>query len=193
MNVPPKEGKLCCTCYNPTARLEIILRVARKKPGGLSPLIRENCWRTAAVCARRKGIRCTHQWLVRSDWLNPFRTAVPFWGQSSQIPSSWSPKRDCGTERVKLGVTFRVRVISSYRFVSHTAAAINNLLEYRPGVKVVSYPPESGLRTFLWSGLWCRDWASDWLLIGLSTFRVRRSCGAYPWIHMRGIGVVRVV
>ena len=34
--------------------------------------------------------------------INPFRTAVPFWGQSSQFISSLSPKRDCGPKRVKI-------------------------------------------------------------------------------------------
>ena len=34
----------------------------------------------------------------------PFRTAVPFWGQTSQISSSLSPKRDCGSKAVKLGI-----------------------------------------------------------------------------------------
>ena len=34
-------------------------------------------------------------------FLNPSRTAVPFWGQTIQIPSSLPPKRDCGTKRVK--------------------------------------------------------------------------------------------
>ena len=37
--------------------------------------------------------------------INPFRTAVPFWGQTSQIPSSLSPKRDCGAIRVNRGRT----------------------------------------------------------------------------------------
>ena len=32
--------------------------------------------------------------------VNPFRTAVPFWGQSSQISSSFVPKRDCGSKGV---------------------------------------------------------------------------------------------
>ena len=32
----------------------------------------------------------------------PFSTAVPFWGQTIQIPSSLSPKRDCGPKRVKI-------------------------------------------------------------------------------------------
>ena len=35
-------------------------------------------------------------------WLNPLRTAVPFWGQTSQVPSSMSPKRDCGTKSVEI-------------------------------------------------------------------------------------------
>ena len=35
------------------------------------------------------------------EWLlNPFRTAVPFWGQTNQISSSLSPKRDCGCKGV---------------------------------------------------------------------------------------------
>ena len=33
--------------------------------------------------------------------VNPLRTAVSFRGQSSQIPSSLSPKRECGAKRVK--------------------------------------------------------------------------------------------
>ena len=32
--------------------------------------------------------------------VNPFRTAVPFWGQTTQISSSLSPKRDSGSKRV---------------------------------------------------------------------------------------------
>ena len=34
--------------------------------------------------------------------VNPFRTAVPFWGQTRQILSSLSPKRDCGRKRVNI-------------------------------------------------------------------------------------------
>ena len=30
----------------------------------------------------------------------PFRTAVPFWGQTTQIPSNLSPKWDCSSKRV---------------------------------------------------------------------------------------------
>ena len=36
--------------------------------------------------------------VVRSIY--PFRTAVSFWGQTSQVPSTLSPKRDCGSKRV---------------------------------------------------------------------------------------------
>ena len=32
---------------------------------------------------------------------NPFSTGVPFWGKNTLIPSSLSPKRDCGSKRVK--------------------------------------------------------------------------------------------
>ena len=30
--------------------------------------------------------------------VNPSRTSVPFWGQTTQISSSLSPKRDCGSK-----------------------------------------------------------------------------------------------
>ena len=33
--------------------------------------------------------------------VNPFRTAVPFWGQTPQILSDVSPKRDRGPKRAK--------------------------------------------------------------------------------------------
>ena len=32
--------------------------------------------------------------------MNPFSTAVPFWGRTIHISSSLSPKRDCGPKRV---------------------------------------------------------------------------------------------
>ena len=63
--------------------------------------------------ARSCGVRCefvnhgrgftTKSWNTKS--LNPFRTAVSFWGQSSQISSSFVPKRDCGSKGVKLDPT----------------------------------------------------------------------------------------
>ena len=44
--------------------------------------------------------------------LNPFRTAVPFWGQTSQILCSLSPKRDCGNK----GANGRLFSSSSLRY-----------------------------------------------------------------------------
>ena len=34
------------------------------------------------------------------DAINPFRTAVPFWGQTTWTLNGLSPKRDCGSKRV---------------------------------------------------------------------------------------------
>ena len=38
---------------------------------------------------------------VCTPLINPFRTAVPFWGQTTWILNGLSPKRDCGSKRVK--------------------------------------------------------------------------------------------
>ena len=47
-------------------------------------------------------IVCFVGWLVRNMMgYYPFRTAAPVWGQISQIPSSLSPKRDCGPKGIK--------------------------------------------------------------------------------------------
>ena len=43
-----------------------------------------------------KGAIGTVLGLQRGGGLTPFRTAVPFWGRSTQILSSFFPKRDCG-------------------------------------------------------------------------------------------------
>ena len=40
----------------------------------------------------------------RQALVNPFRTAVPVWGQTTQTSSSLSPKRDCGSVGVKIKV-----------------------------------------------------------------------------------------
>ena len=43
-----------------------------------------------------------HGLLREHDLLDPFRTAVPFWGQSTQNLTDLSPKRDCSlNKRVK--------------------------------------------------------------------------------------------
>ena len=52
--------------------------------------------------------------------LNPFRTTVPLWGQTTQISSSLPPKRDCGSKGVK-----GARNIS--RFLSKKPRAVLNI------------------------------------------------------------------
>ena len=42
--------------------------------------------------------------------VNPFRTVVSFWGRSTQILSSLSPKRDCSPKRVKRTRFYRRRL-----------------------------------------------------------------------------------
>ena len=37
---------------------------------------------------------------VYINTISPFRTAVPFWGQTTQILINLSPNRDCGPKRV---------------------------------------------------------------------------------------------
>ena len=44
--------------------------------------------------------------------VNPSRTAVPFWGQTTQIISNLSPKRDCGPKRVNTAVLIVIVVKS---------------------------------------------------------------------------------
>ena len=39
--------------------------------------------------------------------VNPFSTAVPFWGQTSQFSSVLSPKRDCGPKGAKFSTSSR--------------------------------------------------------------------------------------
>ena len=65
-----------------------------------------------------------HSWpsvsYSRSDTLNPFRTAVPFWGQTRQISSSLSPNRDCGLKRDSQ--------VSAVAYCTHTVYTTNNTL-----------------------------------------------------------------
>ena len=51
------------------------------------------------VTARDQHASAKHTSKTRSR-LDPFRTAVPFWGQTTQISSSLSPKRGCGSKEV---------------------------------------------------------------------------------------------
>ena len=55
--------------------------------------------------------------------LNPFRTAVPFWGQTTQISSSVSPKRDSGSKRVKAcSISYDCQ---SHHLYSYSSSSIN--------------------------------------------------------------------
>ena len=68
--------------------------------------------------------------------LNPFRAAVLFWGQTSQIPSSSSPKRDCGSKGVN---TWHIYIVEDLR-------------EFRATEGSTEVAPLSfGVETALWS------------------------------------------
>ena len=59
-----------------------------------------------------------------STGCNPFRTAVPFWGQITQSLTDLSPKRDCSTKRVYsvgvMGSIFRRTYVWSFYFANVT-------------------------------------------------------------------------
>ena len=57
--------------------------------------------------------------------LNPFRTAVPFWGHSIQTSSSLSPKRDCGSKRVN--ITMFLFVVAHRHSVRETQSSSKNV------------------------------------------------------------------
>ena len=63
--------------------------------------------------------------------LDPFRTAVPFWGQNSQIPSSLSPERDCTPKRVKRRP--RVRTYQTPGQITRQGAHLARLRACRQG------------------------------------------------------------
>ena len=55
---------------------------------------------------------------------NPFKTAVPFWGQTTLIPSILSPKRDCSPEWVeRLGSAAKdvSRVLKCFKSIGRSA------------------------------------------------------------------------
>ena len=61
------------------------------------------CEILTGICGKNRGTFKTPPPLGSVDtYINPFRTAVQscFYGQTSQIPSSLSPKRDCGSKGV---------------------------------------------------------------------------------------------
>ena len=78
--------------------------------------------------------------------LNPFRTAVPFWGQTSQIPSSLSPKRDWGSKRVKLATKHPTITVRSSCFCNTSGRHLSPP-EWMEGVK-----PSQGINYALVAG-----------------------------------------
>ena len=50
--------------------------------------------------ARRFFDECVSRGKISGVVLNPFRTAVPVWGQSSQTVSTSSPERDCSPQSI---------------------------------------------------------------------------------------------
>ena len=56
-------------------------------------------------------------WRRLTMCLNPFRTAVPFWGQPTQILSYLSEKRDRGSKRVNFPQAVRIQFIVCFLFL----------------------------------------------------------------------------
>ena len=58
---------------------------------------------TGSERARKHESTPRHKWVpgIFNPYLSLFRTAVPLWGHTTQISSSLSSKRDCGSKRVK--------------------------------------------------------------------------------------------
>ena len=87
-----------------TPRVLRLLAGTRGELAGTRPLMvclwaaeRLRVWRRFYPAAVDQPVRAN---VLRCARVNPFRTAVPLSGQSSQIPSSLSPERDCGTKGV---------------------------------------------------------------------------------------------
>ena len=72
----------------------------------------------------------TERYLIME--LNPFRTAVSFWGQSTQISSTLSPHRDCGSKRVKNDVFG----VEERGWSDNNSARKSAVHPYRPFVRV---------------------------------------------------------
>ena len=69
---------------------------------------------------------------TRTININPFRTAVSLWGQTTQISSSLSPKRDCGSKGVNkvltllIPVLYQVRINTKYPWYIATTAVLTH-------------------------------------------------------------------
>ena len=79
-------------------------------------------WCLFPDCSPGLGRNCLiFEWRVHTiaglQFFNPFRIAVPFWGQTTQISSSLSPKRDCGSKGVK-GICESLTLLQDQRAVT---------------------------------------------------------------------------
>ena len=66
-------------------------------------------------------------------FLNPFRTAVPFWGQITSKLSELSPKRDCGSKGVRDGVP-RPQIVGMSTLISKKTFRRLGPWDYSPRV-----------------------------------------------------------
>ena len=64
-----------------------------------------------------------------SSNLNPFRTAVPFWGQTASNLTGLSPKWDCGSEGVKFARLLDWRLINQKEFREPQKAKQKNKID----------------------------------------------------------------
>ena len=79
---------------------------------------------------------------IRHWTLNPIRTAVPFWGLTTQISSSLSPKRDCGFKRVEEFGALRAWTSLYELYIFHAAFVADTIsgeISFEPERKIEPY------------------------------------------------------
>ena len=67
--------------------------------------------------------------------LTPFRTAVPFWGQTIQSPTSLSPHRDCGYKGVNITAMY-YQVFYIFLLLVLRSPRTINIINFFRGAKV---------------------------------------------------------
>ena len=84
---------------------------------------------------------------LRKLGYNPFRTAVPFWEQITWNLSGLSPKRDCGSKRVKKNGSVVNSTLKSYGI-----AYAQGCLKMAPPIRILRL---AQIRCFLLAGPYC--------------------------------------
>ena len=79
-------------------------------------------------------------------WLNPIRTAVPFWGQASLIPSVSSPKRDCGAKRVDKILCIQPSGLETTNTLNQPVLYIDKHVHVTASTRGALVKPVSGVR-----------------------------------------------